>query len=334
MLLDRRQLLMWAVSLAGGPLAPACHCGREASGGPVPVAGSRRGPPELHPEMDGMSVNELNKAIAKLVPLHKKLGAPLPGDWLAEHEEPGQTFAEYRASKPITPDVDGSGKRRLLYIQPLGPLTKTQRSIVELTGDYMRRFFGLEVRFRPELPLSLLPGSARRVHPSWGVPQILTSYVLEKVLEPRLPDDAAAYISFTASDLWPGEGWNFVFGQASLRDRVGVWSIYRYGDPDASASALKLALRRALKVAVHETGHMFSLRHCTAYECVMGGSNNLAESDRRPLALCPECTAKICWATKRDPVSRCRELQAFAEQHGFAEDAAFFRRAVEALEEP
>jgi archaemetzincin len=330
MLLDRRQLLMWAASLAGR----GCHCGSEASGGPVPGAGSHHGPPELRPEMDGKSVNELNEAIAKLAPLHKKLGAPARGDWLAEHEEPGQTFAEYRASNPVTPDVDGPGKRRLLYIQPLGPLTKTQRSIVDLTGDYMRRFFGLEVRVRDELPLSLVPDSARRIHPTWGVPQILTSYVLEKLLVPRLPEDAAAFISFTASDLWPGEGWNFVFGQASLRDRVGVWSIYRYGDPEASKSAFKLALRRALKVAVHETGHMFSLRHCTAYECVMGGSNNLDESDRRPLWLCPECTAKICWATKRDPMALFRELGAFAEQHGFPEDGEFFRRSIAALEKP
>ena len=47
--------------------------------------------------------------------------------------------------------------------------------------------------------------------------QILTTHVLGEVLKPRLPKDAAAYIAFTASDLWPGEGWNFVFGQATLR---------------------------------------------------------------------------------------------------------------------
>jgi len=275
-------------------------------------------------------VTELEKAIAKLSPLHKKLGRPKPGDWLAEHDEPGQTFAEYRDSKPVTPDVDGP--RRLLYIQPLGALTKTQRAIVEQTAEYMHDFFGLEVRLSPELPLTLVPESARRVHPSWGVPQILTEYVLEKLLAPRLPADAAAYISFTASDLWPGEGWNFVFGQASLRDRVGVWSIHRYGDPDASKSAYKLALKRALKVAVHETSHMFSLRHCTAYECVMGGSNSLDESDRRPIWLCPECMAKICWATKRDPLDLHRTLYGFAHKHEFTDEAAFFRRSIEALE--
>ena len=138
---------------------------------------ARRSPPELRPEDNGMSARDLTKVITKLAPLHQKLGKPKPGDWLAEHDEPGQTFDEYRDSDPVTPDVEGPGKRRLLYIQPLGALTKTQRAIVEQTAEYMQHFFGLEVRLSQELPLSLVPESARRVHPSWGVPQILTDPV-------------------------------------------------------------------------------------------------------------------------------------------------------------
>ncbi len=38
-------------------------------------------------------------------------------------------------------------------------------------------------------------------------------------------------LALTTSDLWPGEGWNFVFGQASLSERVGVWSLHRLGNP-------------------------------------------------------------------------------------------------------
>ena len=38
-----------------------------------------------------------------------------------------------------------------------------------------------------------------------------------------LPKDAFAFVAFTSSDLWPGEGWNFVFGQASMEGRIGVW---------------------------------------------------------------------------------------------------------------
>ena len=102
------------------------------------------------------------------------------------------------------------------------------------------------VKVSKDLPLSVIPAPARRTHPSWGVKQILSTYVLDSVLRPRLPADAAAYIAFTASDLWPGAGWNFVFGQASLRHRVGVWSIYRNGDPSESKEAFRICLLRLL----------------------------------------------------------------------------------------
>ena len=113
-----------------------------------------------------------------------------------------------------------------------------------------------------------------------------------------------AYIALTTSDLWPGQGWNFVFGQASVTDRVGVWSIWRNGDPHGDDEAYRTCLRRTLKTASHETGHMFSMQHCTFYECNMCGSNHREESDRQPLWLCPICLAKLCHATGADPGKR------------------------------
>ena len=71
--------------------------------------------------------------------------------------------------------------------------------------------------------------------------------------------------------------------------------------------------------------------HCTAYECNMCGSNSLTESDRRPSALCPECLAKVCWATVSDPVERYRKLKAFCEKHGLKDEAAFYGRSIKAL---
>ena len=153
----------------------------------------------------------------------------------------------------------------------------------------------------------------------------------------HLPADAAAYIAFTASDLWPGAGWNFVFGQASLRERVGVWSIHRNGDPAESEASFRLCLLRTMKTAVHETGHIFSMRHCTAYECCMCGSNHRAESDRRPVLLCPECMAKVCWATRTDPIARYEKLAEFCRTHGLADAAEGYGKCLAALrgsEEP
>ena len=41
--------------------------------------------------------------------------------------------------------------------------------------------------------------------------------------------------------------------------------------------------KRMLKIAVHETGHIFSIRHCTKYICVMSGANHLGETDAHPI---------------------------------------------------
>jgi archaemetzincin len=204
---------------------------------------------------------------------------------------------------------------------------------VTLTADFMGRYFALPVKVSEDLPLSLIPAKARRTHPSWGMKQILSTYVLDDVLQPRLPSDAVAYIAFTTSDLWPGRGWNFVFGQASLRQRVGVWSIYRNGDPDRDAAAFRLCLLRTMKTATHETGHMFSMQHCTLYECNMCGSNHREESDRRTIALCPECVAKLWWITGADPATRFRRLAEFCKQQGLVGEEAFYRTSIAALAE-
>ena len=155
--------------------------------------------------------------------------------------------------------------------------------------------------------------------------------MLNDVLKPRLPDDGAAIIALTAMDLWPGKGWNFVFGQASLKARVGVWSMSRFGDPEKSEEAFRLCLLRTLKVATHETGHMISLPHCVLHECNMCGSNHLKETDRHPLALCPECVAKVCWATRTEPAKRYRGLEQFCRAHGLENEANRYQKFIDAL---
>lgn len=275
----------------------------------------------------GDNLARYKEQMVKLAPLHTKLGKPEPGEWLDKHKESGQTFAEYLKSNPVTP----SGKRSVIYIQPLGNFTDKQRKIVKLTADFMGRYFQRPVKVKDDLPLSIIPQDARRQHPSWGMDQILSTYVLDTVLEPRLPDDAAAYIAFTASDLWPGEGWNFVFGQASLSDRVGVWSIYRNGEPDKGEAEFRLCLLRTLKTATHETGHMFSMPHCTKYECNMCGSNHREESDKRPLEVCPECVAKIWWATACDPAKRFKGLAEFCRDQKLEDEEKFYQMSLDAI---
>jgi archaemetzincin len=274
--------------------------------------------------------SEIRTAADAIQPFHSKIDKPGPHDWLANHKEAGQSFAQYqqRHKQRIC------NRYQTMYIQPLGEFTETQKKLLAETTDFMGRFYGMPVKTLSTVSLDQVPEKARRARTEDAAPQILTHYLLDDVLKARRPNDAVAVLGLIASDLWPGEGWNFVFGQASLTERVGVWSIHRFGDPDASEEDYKRCLLRTLKVAVHETGHMLGIDHCTAYQCCMNGSNHLAESDRQPLEFCPECQSKLWWTCGVAPVPRCRNLLEFAESHGLEAEAEYWRKAMGKLAPP
>lgn len=283
-------------------------------------------PPTLPPADAPSEVTRLHRLATRLRPLQDPLPSPQPGDWLAEHEERGQTFAHWLEDEPIT----ARAERRKLYVQPLGAMTPDQRRVVELATRFLGAYFQLPTQLLEPLPESVIPPDRQRDHPSWGNRQLHSVYILDEVLRPRVPADAAALIAFTAIDLYPEESWNFVFGQASLRHRVGVWSIYRKGDP-TSPAGFRQVLRRTLRTATHETGHMFSMRHCTAYNCNLCGSNSLDESDRQPLELCAECLPKLLYATKAEPRRRYRELIALCREQGLTQEERAFAAGLEAV---
>lgn len=277
---------------------------------------------------DKLRAEELAADIKTLLPLSAPLAEAGPMDWLATHSERKQTFAQYTRSRPVRP----RGVRNTIYVLPLGKFSEAERKIVELTTGFLASYFNCSVRLLDDLDASAIPAEARRYQAELKREQALSAYILDDILKPRLPEDGAAIIALTAMDLWPGQGWNFVFGQASLKERVGVWSMCRFGAPDESDEAFRLCLLRTLKVATHETGHMFSLPHCVLYECNMCGSNHLKETDRHPLALCPECNAKVCWATRAVPRKRYRSLEQFCRTHGLIAEAARYREFIDALE--
>lgn len=282
--------------------------------------------PVSAPPPTGVSLTDLRLLIRMLSPLHEKIHEPGPSDWLAQHKEPGQRFEDYLTCKPVTL----TPKRRTLYIQPLGELKGRQKEIVDLSAEFMGLYFGTDCRILESLPLSLIPRNKRRPDRGFGE-QIKTDVILDDILRSRIPKDAAAYIAFTASDLYPKDTWNFVFGQAYLYHRVGVWSLARFGNPDADDESFRLCLLRTIKTATHETGHMFSMNHCIFYECNMDGRNHLQESDAKPLWLCPECFAKVLYATGQEPKESLRKQAAFARKHGLEPEAAFYEKSLNTL---
>jgi archaemetzincin len=271
----------------------------------------------------------LEIAQAKLRPLFKHLGPTYPGDWLAEHRESGQTYREFRAAMR-TRAIDNF---KTIRVVPIGPLTAGQKAVLDITVEFMRPFFGLPLVLDPVVRLESIPNDAQRVLHDIGPRQLLTSYLLNTVLTSRRHDEDAAVLGIAAIDLWPGPGWNFVFGQASLTERVGVWSMARNGNADGSASEQKICTTRTVMTATHETGHMFGIRHCIAWKCGMNGSNSLEERDHQPLEFCPECQPKLWWTLGLDPLIRSRALEVIAQRHGLepvAADLAAQSRALAA----
>jgi archaemetzincin len=255
---------------------------------------------------------------------------PKPGDWLAEHAEEGQTFDAFVREGWSTP----TSKRNKLYLQPLGEFAPDASPSVEALRDYAAAFFCMHVVVLPPLPLR---GSSltARVNEYTGKRQILTTDVCA-CLRDTLPPDAFCMLGITMEDLYPDASWNFVFGQASLRERVGVYSFARY-DPafygeERGRGGDVLVLRRSCKVLAHEICHMFGLQHCIYYSCVMNGSNHLHESDSRPLHLCPVCLRKMHHSVGFNIVGRYRKLQQQCRKAGFDDEARWPSRRIEQLE--
>lgn len=251
---------------------------------------------------------------------------PRRGDWLAEHEETGQTFEDYNGSEP--PRADGA--RRIIYLLPLGEFSADEAPPLEELRAYAAAFFQLEVRVLPRH----IPGAKEftpRRNRATQRRQLLSTGILA-YLRGRVPPDAHCLLAVTMEDLYPAPSWNYVFGQASLNERVGVYSFARhdpafFGEPRGAAWRER-ALRRTCKILAHETAHMFGLAHCIYYDCVVNGANHLDEADAHPQHACPVCLRKLRHGAGFDPVRRYEALHRFYRRLRWFEEADWVARQL------
>jgi archaemetzincin len=252
--------------------------------------------------------------------------APGPNDWLAVHPEPGQSFADFVRSRPNKPDAI----RNTVYLQPLEDFETGKAPPLQTLAQFAQAFFRVPVQTLSPSTVSRRKITTR-TNPYTGQPQLLTRDVLRH-LQQILPKNAFCIVGITMRDLYPAPSWNFVFGEASLDDRVGVFSFARY-DPQfygiQAPDREGLVLRRSCKVLAHETSHMFGIQHCVFFNCLMNGSNHLDESDRRPLHLCPIDLRKLHHSTGFDIDHRYRVLLEFARTVGFKDEIRWFERRLE-----
>jgi len=248
---------------------------------------------------------------------------PLPDpegqEWLAIHEEYGQTFDEFvRAA--IRPPVSA----RTIYIQPVDTVGALSGTCLSTLAAFAAAFFQLDVRVSP--PLALDPSSlVTRAAPDTGTPQVYAGDILSRLYADK-PADAFCVLGVTAHDLFPHPIVSFAFGEASATCRVGVVSVARYGPPfceDKPGREPGEMRKRCCRVIAHEIGHMAGIAHCIYFRCLMNGSSSLAESDRRPLHLCPVDLRKLHWLIGFDFAERYGHLQEFWRAAGDESETAW-----------
>lgn len=246
---------------------------------------------------------------------------PEPSDWLANHREPGQSFDQFLRSRRNL----FKPPRQKLYIQPLGKFPEETGTLLEDLKQYTNIFFQAEVEIQTPLEIDNA-GLTTRKNPGTGQLQVLSTDVL-KYMHRDLPADAYARIAVTMTDLYPADSWNFVFGQATYQQRVGVFSFARYGKPGTSQF-----MRRCIQIVSHETGHMFGFQHCIFYQCVMNGSNHLEESDKSPLALCPVCLRKLHTANHFSINKRYEAMRQYFVKHQLSTESEWVTARLKELD--
>lgn len=292
--------------------------------------------PVLVSEYEQLAAGEqrlMNEAFQPSSNLFGPITVHSQSDWISSHPEVPQDFEEF-FSNPYRKEP--SPEKHIIYIQPIGSLGNTKIISEEymkwLKGYCEAYFYGLTVKFLEPVSVSATK-CPFRVNEHTKNLQIHAGRILA-FLKKKKPRDAFCIVGITMIDLYPRDSWNFVFGQASLTDGVGIFSFARYGkdfhnskyegkvktvertssndysifDNYYNPEITSILLLRSCKTLTHEIGHIFGLRHCQWLACLMQGSNHLEESDRRPLSLCPICLRKLQYAIGFNIVERYKAL--------------------------
>jgi archaemetzincin len=170
-------------------------------------------------------------------------------------------------------------KKMNIEIVPVGQI---EYFVIEHLKEKLSDVFMIEVS--TEVPYPVLEHAFNKKRGQYHSSQILSALGKHKKFKNR-----KIILAVIDKDLYV-PGLNFVFGEANPQDKICIISITRLCQTWWGLTENKeLFLRRILKEAVHEIGHVFGLRHCRDPKCVMHFSNSLGDTDVKDFNFCNKC---------------------------------------------
>ncbi|XP_063711623.1 archaemetzincin-1-like [Symsagittifera roscoffensis] len=202
-----------------------------------------------------------------------------------------------------------SNRNRLIGLLPLGPFPASidTNYLTSLISNWMSCFFmGFRVHCLPQISVKQFPQMITRYHFKTKKFQILSTSLIrlaEQYVSQREPK-YQCLIVVSWHDLYPEEKMNFELGQGSSLYRCAVMSFGRFepssfktNQPDVKQLTPKI-IWQFLKVSAHEVCHVFGMKHCNTFHCLMNGSVSIQQAMKQPLLLCPICLRKLKHFTK------------------------------------
>ena len=295
-----------------------------------PPRGGKDAP--LHPAVAhyGPALDALCDAPGAFAPLPK----PKPGDWLSEQTESGQPFRSFlRGAFKAEPHAAFCTVNLVLVGDGFPAAT------VSALREFASAFYVVPVRVVGPVPLRDMDGVRSRVNADTGEAQLFCDGIMDWVQRhvtknSEYARSSVCSIAMTLEDLVNKEEWNWVYGLASLVDGTGVFSLKRFtpafnGERVASAAeADAVVLRRACRVVCHELGHIFGLRHCVNFQCIMNGANHVGELEAQVPLECPACCKKLMQSFGWDLEARYASLAAQYATLGFTTEHHWVTTAV------
>lgn len=160
-----------------------------------------------------------------------------------------------------------------------------EKGLLEIIVDDVEREFSVPVKTREGyLDLSDYYDPARKQY---------NGNELLKEIETRFATETSKTLGIFNVDLYIPI-LTYIFGQAFLKGRSGIASIYRLSNERYGIKKDQtIFVDRIRKEVIHELGHTFGLIHCSNPTCVMRSSTYVEDIDQKNHLLCQKCKVDL-----------------------------------------